>query len=272
MLTHLPPLWLLRGLGACVRACVCAVDRLEKLLRPYMYAKVCAHDGEFSVGPTAVVPSNAARTAAALNRRAHRRCPHHRRCLALSRVALLRLAQVPNDMNTKRAVERSFGDFDTDSSKSVSINEFIAALERYGMHVAGRRPGAGGLPMAVVQALFDKYDVDSSGSIDYKEVCGRAKAEPCGSRASRELACSLSFSLPPWLLRARLRARLRSHAALSSVAQHSPHSRHRSVSSQTGFSQRTTRLTGHTRSRRLPWARRWATLPHTHCCALDLAH
>lgn len=74
-------------------------------------------------------------------------------------------------MNTKRAVERSFGDFDTDQSKSVTINEFIAALERYGMHVSGRRPGAGGLPMGVVQALFDKYDVDSSGTIDYKEVC-----------------------------------------------------------------------------------------------------
>ena len=78
-------------------------------------------------------------------------------------------AKVPNDMNTKRAVERSFSDFDTDNSKNVSINEFIAALERYGMHVAGRRPGAGGLPMNVVQSLFDKYDIDGSGTIDYKE-------------------------------------------------------------------------------------------------------
>jgi hypothetical protein len=78
-------------------------------------------------------------------------------------------AKVPNDMNTKRAVERSFADFDTDNSKCVSINEFISALERYGLHVAGRRPGAGGLPMSVVQGLFDKYDTDSSGSLNYKE-------------------------------------------------------------------------------------------------------
>ena len=39
-------------------------------------------------------------------------------------------AKVPNDMNTKRAVERSFADFDTDGSKCVSIDEFISFAVR----------------------------------------------------------------------------------------------------------------------------------------------
>ena len=80
-----------------------------------------------------------------------------------------RYAKVPNDQNTKRVVERAFNDFDADGSRNVSISEFISALERFGMHVAGKRPGVGGLPMDVVQALFDKYDKDGSGAIDYKE-------------------------------------------------------------------------------------------------------
>lgn len=78
-------------------------------------------------------------------------------------------AKVPNDQNTKRIVERAFSDFDRDNSKSISIDEFIKALERFGMHVQGRRPGVGGLPLGVVQALFDKYDADGSGCIDYTE-------------------------------------------------------------------------------------------------------
>ena len=40
---------------------------------------------------------------------------------------------------------------------------------RFGLVVASRRPGVGGLSMDLVQALFDKYDADGSGSISYKE-------------------------------------------------------------------------------------------------------
>ena len=65
-------------------------------------------------------------------------------------------AKVPNDQNTKRQVQKAFSDFDTDGSGAVSITEFIKALERFGMHCAGQRPGVGGLPMDVVQGLFDK--------------------------------------------------------------------------------------------------------------------
>lgn len=78
-------------------------------------------------------------------------------------------AKVTNDSNTKRHVMLAFQDFDTDGSGQVEFEEFVKALERFGFHVAGRRPGVGGLPVDVVQSLFDKYDRDSSGAIDYKE-------------------------------------------------------------------------------------------------------
>ena len=78
-------------------------------------------------------------------------------------------AKVPKDGDTKRQVQKSFSDFDTDGSGAVSMSEFIKALERFGMHTTGQRPGVGGLPLETVQGLFDKYDKDSSGQIDYKE-------------------------------------------------------------------------------------------------------
>ena len=66
-------------------------------------------------------------------------------------------AKVPNDQNTKRQVQKAFGDFDVDGSGAVSIGEFIKALERFGMHCAGQRPGVGGLPMDVVQVPIYPY-------------------------------------------------------------------------------------------------------------------
>jgi len=79
-------------------------------------------------------------------------------------------SKVTTDTQLKRQVEAQFAAFDIDKSGSVSIDEFVQALEKFGMHVAnGRRAGVGGIPMDLVQALFDKYDVDSSGSVSYKE-------------------------------------------------------------------------------------------------------
>jgi len=87
--------------------------------------------------------------------------------------ALLRkqmFSKVPNDQNTKRMVENSFKSFDTNKSGTVDFDEFVNALEKFGMHVAGgRRKGVGGLPIDTVRALFDKYDTDHSGALEYKE-------------------------------------------------------------------------------------------------------
>lgn len=77
--------------------------------------------------------------------------------------------KTPPNTNTKRTAELAFKALDKDGSGGVNINEFINALERFGMHVAGMRPGVGGLSKEVVQALFNKYDSDGSGSISYSE-------------------------------------------------------------------------------------------------------
>jgi Ca2+-binding EF-hand superfamily protein len=97
--------------------------------------------------------------------------------------------KTPPNTNTKRTAELAFKALDTDGSGGVNLDEFIKALERFGMHVcapafsrchephyavavmlvvpraqvAGIRQGLGGLPRDTVQALFNKYDADGSG-------------------------------------------------------------------------------------------------------------
>lgn len=77
--------------------------------------------------------------------------------------------KTPPNTNTRRTAELAFKALDTDGSGGVTLDEFIKALERFGMHVAGMRQGLGGLPRDTVQALFNKYDSDGSGNISYKE-------------------------------------------------------------------------------------------------------
>jgi len=96
-----------------------------------------------------------------------------------------------NDQNTKRVVENAFKSFDTNGSGNVDFDEFVAALERFGLHTTGRRPGVGGLPIEVVRTLFDKYDSDSSGSLDYKEFVNGLFAD------DDKLAAASSRPAPP---------------------------------------------------------------------------
>lgn len=77
--------------------------------------------------------------------------------------------KTPPNSNTRRTAELAFKALDTDGSGGVTINEFIKALERFGMHVQGMRQGLGGLPKDTVQSLFNKYDADGSGTISYRE-------------------------------------------------------------------------------------------------------
>ena len=73
-------------------------------------------------------------------------------------------AKTPPNTNQRRTAELAFKSLDSDGSGGVSVDEFIKALERFGMHVQGMRPGVGGLPKDTVQALFNKYDTDGSGT------------------------------------------------------------------------------------------------------------
>ena len=85
--------------------------------------------------------------------------------------------KTPPNTNQRRTSELAFKALDTDGSGGVNLDEFIKALERFGMHVQGMRPGVGGLPRDVVQALFNKYDTDGSGSISYSEFTDALFAE-----------------------------------------------------------------------------------------------
>lgn len=73
--------------------------------------------------------------------------------------------------NPKRVLQQTFGVLDKNRSGTVDLDEFVNALEGFGMQVQGRRPGVGGLPMQTVRALFTKYDADQSGLLSISEFC-----------------------------------------------------------------------------------------------------
>lgn len=94
--------------------------------------------------------------------------------------------KTPPNTNSKRTAELAFKALDANGSGDVDLDEFIKALERFGMHVAGQRKGVGGLPRDTVQALFNKYDADGSGNISYKEFTNAlfADEEPAAQSVS----------------------------------------------------------------------------------------
>ena len=85
--------------------------------------------------------------------------------------------------NPQRVLEKTFGVLDKDGSGEVSIDEFVGAMERFGLHVQGLRPGLGGLSMKVVQALFDQYDSD--GSVIRARYSPRSRRDAWSRRAFR---------------------------------------------------------------------------------------
>jgi len=75
-------------------------------------------------------------------------------------------------VNERNTAEQAFKNMDLDGSGNVSLEEFIAALERFGLQVVGAKDKCpGGWPREVVAALFSRFDADGSGSLDYKEFC-----------------------------------------------------------------------------------------------------
>jgi hypothetical protein len=78
-------------------------------------------------------------------------------------------AKVTSDVQLKIQVEKQFANIDKNKSGTVSMDEFMLGLEKFGMHVEGRRQGPGGSRMSLVQGLFDKYDVDASGALNYHD-------------------------------------------------------------------------------------------------------
>lgn len=68
-------------------------------------------------------------------------------------------------LSETRALKKAFQFFDDDASGEISFDEFLSAMERFGLctDMRGRRGGAGGVPSHVARALFDRFDVDRSG-------------------------------------------------------------------------------------------------------------
>ncbi len=81
-------------------------------------------------------------------------------------------------MNEQRTLDAAFRKIDVDGTDSIDYDEFVDALERFGLVVAGRRPGVGGVSPEAAKALFDSYDADGSGCISSKEFSARLFAEP----------------------------------------------------------------------------------------------
>jgi len=78
----------------------------------------------------------------------------------------------------KRFTEKAFREWDQDGAGTVSMAEFVQALERFGLHTSGAgRAGAGGISMQIAGALFNRYDTDGSGVISYSEFCDQLFAE-----------------------------------------------------------------------------------------------
>jgi len=70
----------------------------------------------------------------------------------------------------ERLLIDAFKQFDANGNGVVDKQEFLRAMERFGLPVRGKgRAGIGGLPEAVVFALFDRYDSDASGSLSFRE-------------------------------------------------------------------------------------------------------
>jgi len=80
--------------------------------------------------------------------------------------------QKSTSTNQRLVAERAFKEMDRDGSGNVSMDEFIAALEKFGLIMVGAKDKCpGGWPRDVVTALFTRFDADGSGSLDYREFC-----------------------------------------------------------------------------------------------------
>lgn len=79
-------------------------------------------------------------------------------------------ARTTAHLGEQRILKSAFTKFDKDCSNSVDFKEFSLALEHLGLHQEDKGlPGQGGLPTAVVEALFKRYDADGSGQLEYNE-------------------------------------------------------------------------------------------------------
>jgi hypothetical protein len=135
--------------------------------------------------------------------------------------------KTPPNTNSRRTCELAFRHLDTNGSGVIGLDEFIKALERFGMHVSGVRPGPGGMPRETCQALFNKYDVDGSGNLSYKVRLQKAAHRPGpGTDAYSDMAARVH---DPGV---RVGTLQRRRAHRSAESQHSPEANARMLQGQ----------------------------------------
>jgi len=71
-----------------------------------------------------------------------------------------KLAQKANNKSMEQLLLQSFKYFDMDNSGSLSPAEFSKAVEKIGIMIPTKQD---------LQTLFNIYDVDQNGTIDYRE-------------------------------------------------------------------------------------------------------
>ena len=81
-------------------------------------------------------------------------------------------AKAKKGVTEERTLKEAFKAFDAKGSGGVSYQEFVSALERFGLQVTSELiPGrsSGGVRGDVMRALFDRYNTDGSESLSYEE-------------------------------------------------------------------------------------------------------
>ena len=136
------------------------MDKLEQQVRDALFSRTTAHLGEHRILKTAFTKFD--------------KVPRRWRPVALTPLSRPHSGFNMTENDTcQRSRARSRTALPQDASGSVDVHEFAKALEYLGLHTAeGGLPGVGGLPMDVVTGLFERYDNDNSGHVDYEEFCG----------------------------------------------------------------------------------------------------
>ena len=119
----------------------------------------------------------------------------------LEKILLKNIAGKTTGVNMEKTLKASFKQFDTDGSGEVSFNEFVMAMERFGLQCQkpGQR-GKGGVPPEVMRGLFDRYNKDLSECISYKEFSdGLFTAEKEAANEENDGGKNEQGGQNPWL-------------------------------------------------------------------------
>ena len=102
-----------------------------------------------------------------------------------------RLAQKSNQFNTDEAVLlKAFKYFDLNNNQTCEFNEFNKVIEKIGVVLQSQKEA---------QQIFNHYDLDKSGVLEYKEFCAmlcggeaRSKVEP-PTKKSEQFGSGLGY-------------------------------------------------------------------------------